>query len=79
MAKFKITNNAVKELFDIWSYTVETWSESQADKYYKLIIKPYKLNISCLILLTQKNQYKNPNNHNGIRFPLPPSISSIAK
>ena len=38
MAKFKITNNAVKELFDIWSYTVETWSESQADKYYKLII-----------------------------------------
>jgi toxin ParE1/3/4 len=38
MAKFKFTNNAVKDLSDIWSYTVETWSESQADKYYKLII-----------------------------------------
>jgi len=38
MAKFKLTNNAVKDLSDIWSYTVETWSESQADKYYKLII-----------------------------------------
>lgn len=38
MAKFKFTNNAVKDLSDIWSCTVETWSESQADKYYKLII-----------------------------------------
>ncbi|MFT5581217.1 MAG: toxin ParE1/3/4 [Psychromonas sp.] len=38
MAKFKLTNIAVKDLSDIWSYTVETWSESQADKYYKLII-----------------------------------------
>lgn len=38
MAKFKFTNNAVKDLTDIWNYTVETWSESQADKYYKLII-----------------------------------------
>ena len=38
MAKFKFTNNAVKDLSDIWNYTVETWSESQADKYYKLII-----------------------------------------
>ncbi|MCX6195031.1 MAG: type II toxin-antitoxin system RelE/ParE family toxin [Flavobacteriia bacterium] len=38
MAKFKLTNNAVKDLSDIWFYTVEAWSESQADKYYKLII-----------------------------------------
>ena len=38
MAKFKFTNNAVKDLSDIWNYTAETWSESQADKYYKLIL-----------------------------------------
>ena len=38
MAKFKLTNNAVKDLSDIWYYTVEAWSEIQADKYYKLII-----------------------------------------
>jgi toxin ParE1/3/4 len=38
MAQLKFTNNAVKDLSDIWSYIVETWSESQADKYYKLII-----------------------------------------
>lgn len=38
MAKFKFTNNAVKDLSDIWNYTVEIWSESQADKYYNLIL-----------------------------------------
>lgn len=38
MAKFKLTNNALKDLSDIWNSTFDTWSESQADKYYKLII-----------------------------------------
>lgn len=38
MAKFKLTNNAVKDLSDIWNYTFEAWSESQAVKYYKLIL-----------------------------------------
>jgi toxin ParE1/3/4 len=38
MAKFKFTNNAVEDLTDIWSYTLDTWSENQADKYYKLLI-----------------------------------------
>jgi toxin ParE1/3/4 len=38
MAKFKLTNNAVKDLSDIWNYTFEEWSESQADKYYKLLL-----------------------------------------
>lgn len=38
MAKFKLTNKAVKDLSDIWNYTFETWSESQADKYYRLIL-----------------------------------------
>jgi len=38
MAKYRFTNSAVKDLSDIWNYTVETWSESQADNYYKLLI-----------------------------------------
>jgi toxin ParE1/3/4 len=38
MAKFKLTTSAVKDLSDIWNYTYDTWSESQADKYYKLIL-----------------------------------------
>jgi toxin ParE1/3/4 len=38
MTKFKLTNSALKDLSDIWNYTFDTWSESQADKYYKLIL-----------------------------------------
>jgi len=38
MATFKFTNNALKDLSDIWNYTFDTWSESQADTYYKLIL-----------------------------------------
>lgn len=38
MAKFKLTNLAVKDLSDIWDYTFDEWSESQADKYYKLLL-----------------------------------------
>jgi toxin ParE1/3/4 len=38
MVNFKLTNHAVKDLSDIWNYTYEIWSESQADKYYKLIL-----------------------------------------
>jgi len=39
MATFKLTNSAVNDLSDIWNYTFDTWSESQADKYYTLILK----------------------------------------
>jgi toxin ParE1/3/4 len=38
MVKFRFTNSAVADLTDIWDYTIENWSEKQADKYYKLII-----------------------------------------
>ena len=38
MAKFELTNNAVKDLSDIWNDTLDAWSESQADKQYKLIL-----------------------------------------
>ncbi len=32
MAKYKLTNKAVKDLANIWNYTFEAWSERQADK-----------------------------------------------
>jgi toxin ParE1/3/4 len=38
MAEFRFTKKAVDDLSAIWEYTVETWSEKQADHYYKLII-----------------------------------------
>jgi toxin ParE1/3/4 len=42
MPKIKFTNNAVNDLTDIWNYTIETWSESQADQYYNLILNAFK-------------------------------------
>lgn len=38
MAKFRLTNDAVKDLSAIWNYTHDTWSENQADTYYKLLL-----------------------------------------
>ena len=38
MAKFSFTNRALDDLIEIWDYTVEKWSENQAEKYYNLII-----------------------------------------
>lgn len=38
MAAFRFTNKAVKDLSNIWNYTVETWSEKQADTYYRRLI-----------------------------------------
>lgn len=33
-----MTNKAVEDLNGIWEYTVETWSENQADKYYDMLL-----------------------------------------
>jgi toxin ParE1/3/4 len=38
MAKFSFTNRALDDLIEIWDYTVELWSENQAEKYYNLIM-----------------------------------------
>jgi toxin ParE1/3/4 len=38
MGKYHFTNKAQNDLIDIWDYTVEEWSQNQAEKYYNLII-----------------------------------------
>lgn len=38
MAKFHFTNKAVEDLTSIWNYTLEKWSEQQADDYYGMLI-----------------------------------------
>jgi toxin ParE1/3/4 len=38
MGKYRFTNEAVKDLEEIWSYTKQKWSLEQADRYYNLII-----------------------------------------
>jgi len=57
MAKYVLTNKAVKDLSDIWEYTFDNWSERQADKYYQMLIE------NC------KELSKNPNlgkNYEGV-------------
>lgn len=44
MPKYQFTRRALNDLIEIWDYTVEKWSENQAEKYYNLIIA------SCLDL-----------------------------
>jgi toxin ParE1/3/4 len=36
--KFELTKRTVDDLAEIWNYTYDTWSESQADKYYHLLL-----------------------------------------
>ena len=38
MAKYHLTNKAVEDLTNIWKYTVDAWSERQADDYYNMLI-----------------------------------------
>lgn len=38
MASYTLTKKAVLDLSAIWDYTVETWSEKQADNYYFMLL-----------------------------------------
>jgi toxin ParE1/3/4 len=47
MAKVHFTNKAIEDIEVIWKYTVNTWSENQAEIYYGLLIN------SCQKLATE--------------------------
>ena len=53
MAKYILTNKAVKDLSDIWNYTFDNWSEKQADKYYQMLL------INCQMIAEKPNIGKN--------------------
>ncbi len=38
MANYILTNKAVEDLSNIWNYTFEVWSETQADRYYYMLL-----------------------------------------
>ena len=38
MGNYILTNKAVEDLSNIWNYSFEVWSESQADKYYYMLL-----------------------------------------
>lgn len=37
--KYHISQKAIKDLNEIWSYTFHKWNKEQADRYYNLIIE----------------------------------------
>lgn len=41
MPNYKLTNKAVEDLSGIWNYTIDTWSEKQADKYYQVLLDSF--------------------------------------
>jgi len=53
MASYTLTNKAVLDLSAIWEYTVDTWSERQADKYYFMLLD------TCQDLADEKVSGKN--------------------
>lgn len=38
MAEYVLTKKAVEDLTNIWNFTFDKWSESQADKYYTFLL-----------------------------------------
>lgn len=42
MAKYYLTKKAVADLTNIWNYTLEKWSEEQADNYYENLIDNFE-------------------------------------
>ena len=38
MARYRFTKKASKDLANIWNYSVDTWSEIQADQYFTMLL-----------------------------------------
>ncbi|HEC42872.1 MAG TPA: type II toxin-antitoxin system RelE/ParE family toxin [Bacteroides sp.] len=38
MASYRLTKKATEDLARIWNYTIDTWSENQADHYFKMLL-----------------------------------------
>jgi toxin ParE1/3/4 len=38
MSEYILSNKAQQDLSDIWEYTCDVWSESQAEKYYYILL-----------------------------------------
>jgi toxin ParE1/3/4 len=53
MANYILTNKAVEDLAKIWEYTFEAWSETQADRYYYMLLD------SCQEIADEKVRGKN--------------------
>ncbi len=66
MASYDVTQEALEDLFRIWEYTFDSWSETQADKYEGLLriafstiaAKPFNLGKSYDLIYPGLRGYK---------------------
>ena len=42
MANYDLSKKAAEDLYDIWDYSYETWSERQADRYYAILEQAFE-------------------------------------
>ncbi len=42
MANYRLTHSSKRDLNEIWEYTLNKWSLTQADKYYKLLVESFQ-------------------------------------
>ena len=43
MAKYRISNEAIRDLTAIWNYSYDVWSEKQANKYYNQLKEGFEI------------------------------------
>jgi len=43
MASYDLSKKATEDLYNVWNYTYETWSEVQADRYYTILVNAFSV------------------------------------
>ena len=56
--QYRISHEAIKDLNNIWVYTLNKWSKEQADRYYDLIIAEIEVNLKSRIYLKGKDAFR---------------------
>ena len=59
MPSYHLTNKDIQDLEDIWNYTIDEWSENQADKYYFSLINSFNTIINNPKIGKNYNQIKS--------------------
>jgi toxin ParE1/3/4 len=59
MPSYQLTNKATQDLEDIWNYTIDEWSENQADKYYFSLINSFTTLVNNPQICKNYNQIKS--------------------
>lgn len=51
--RYRISQEAIKDLKNIWFFTLNKWSKEQADRYYDLIISEIEFIADTFLLVNR--------------------------